>query len=73
VKRTEKISSIIMAGSVSSEFRTRHIDKRHHLIREHLEDGTIKLYLLNQLTMIQLSSQGIKKLMKGTIQGFREN
>ena len=43
IVRTDNIGAIFMAENASSGVRTRHIDTRYHFIREHLEDGFIKI------------------------------
>jgi hypothetical protein len=40
---TDNIGAIFMAENPFSGVRTRHIDTRYHFIREHVEDGFIKI------------------------------
>jgi hypothetical protein len=42
--RNDNIGAMFMAEkNASSDIRTRHIDTRYHFIREHVEDGFIKI------------------------------
>jgi hypothetical protein len=41
--RTNNIGAISMAENVISDVRTRYIDTRYHVIREHVEDDFIKI------------------------------
>ena len=43
VVRCDNVGAIFMAENSSSGVRTRHIDTRYHFIREHIEDGFIKI------------------------------
>jgi hypothetical protein len=43
---TDNIGEMFMAENASSGVITRHIDTRYHLIREHVEDGFIKIFLV---------------------------
>jgi hypothetical protein len=41
--RTENIGAMFMVKTASSSVRTRHIVTRYHFIREHVQDGFIKI------------------------------
>ena len=43
VVRCDNVGAIFMAENSSSGVRTRHIDTRYHFVREHIEDGFIKI------------------------------
>ena len=43
IVRTDNIGAIFMAENSSSGVRTRYTDTRYHVIREHVEDGFIKI------------------------------
>jgi hypothetical protein len=43
VKLPDNVGAIFMAENSSSGIRTRHIDTRYHFVREHVEDGLIKI------------------------------
>jgi hypothetical protein len=65
VVRTDNIGLIIMSENASTGFRTRHLDTRHHFVREFVEDDFIVLeisftikYLVLHVRYYQL---GIKK------------
>jgi hypothetical protein len=44
--RTDNIGAMIMAEYANSVFRTRQIDNINRFIREHFEDGFIKIVFL---------------------------
>jgi hypothetical protein len=44
--RTDKIGTMFMAEKASSDVRTKQIDTRYHFIREHIEDGFIKIVIV---------------------------
>ena len=44
--RTDNIGAMFMEEITNSGVRTRHINTRYHFIREHLEDGFIKIVLV---------------------------
>ena len=44
--RIDNTGAIFMAESASSSVRTRHINTRYQYIREHIEDGFIKIILV---------------------------
>jgi hypothetical protein len=43
ILRTDNIGAIFMAENPSSGVRTRHIHTRYYFVREHVEDGFIKI------------------------------
>jgi hypothetical protein len=47
--RTDNIGAMFMAENASSGVRTRHIDTGYHFIKEHVEDGLIKIVLFERL------------------------
>ena len=48
ILKTNNIGAIFMAENSSSGVRTRHIDTRYHFIREHVEDGFIKIIFVRK-------------------------
>jgi hypothetical protein len=54
--KTDDIGEMFMAESASYGVRARHIDKRYHFIREHIEDVFIKIIFDKQKTMIPTCS-----------------
>jgi hypothetical protein len=46
IVRCENVGAIFMAENSSSGIRTRHIDTRYHFVREHVEDGMIKIVIV---------------------------
>ena len=59
-----------IANNVTAIKRTKHIDVRHHFLREHVEQGTIKL--VHVATKDQLADVMTKVLGKVTFLRFRE-
>ena len=43
IVRCDNVGAIFMAENSSSGVRTRHVDTRYHFVREHVEDGFIKI------------------------------
>jgi hypothetical protein len=43
VFRCDNFGAVFMAENSSSGIRTHHIDTRYHFVREHVEDGLIKI------------------------------
>jgi hypothetical protein len=43
VVRCDNFGAIFMAENSSSGIRTQHVDTRYHFVREHVEDGLIKI------------------------------
>jgi hypothetical protein len=43
VVKSDNVGAIFMAENSSSGVRTHHIDTRYHFVREHVEDGFIKI------------------------------
>jgi len=43
IVRSDNVGAIFMAENSCSGAHTRHIDTRYHFIREHVEDGFIKI------------------------------
>jgi hypothetical protein len=41
--KTDNVAAMFMAQNASSGVRTRHIDTRHHYVRENLEEGIINI------------------------------
>jgi hypothetical protein len=46
VVRCNNVGEIFMAENSSSGIRTHHIDNRYHFVREHVEDGLIKIFFV---------------------------
>jgi hypothetical protein len=46
VVRCDNIGAIFMAENSSSGIRTCHIDSSYHFVREHVEDGLIKIIIV---------------------------
>jgi hypothetical protein len=44
--RTDNVGAMFMAENASSGVRTRHIDTKYHFIKEHVEDGFIKIVIV---------------------------
>jgi hypothetical protein len=49
VVRCDNVGAIFMAENSCSGIRTRHIDTRYHFIREHVEDGLIKIVFVKSI------------------------
>ena len=43
VVRSDNVGAIFMTENPNSGVRTRHVDTRYHFVREHVEDGFIKI------------------------------
>jgi hypothetical protein len=50
VVRCDNVGAIFMAENSSSGIRTRHIDTKYHFVREHVEDGLIKIVFVKSST-----------------------
>jgi hypothetical protein len=50
VVRCDNVGAIFMAENSSSGIRTCHIDTRYHFVREHVEDGLIKIVFVKSST-----------------------
>jgi hypothetical protein len=72
VVRCDNVGAIFMAENSSPEIRTHYIDTRYHFVREHVEDGLIKLFLLNQESMVLICLQKMseKKHVKSMSTSF---
>jgi hypothetical protein len=72
VVRCDNVGAIFMAENSSSGIRTHHIDTRYHFVGEHVEDGLIKIVLLNQasIMLICLRKMLEKKHMKNMSTSF---
>jgi hypothetical protein len=50
IVRCDNVGAIFMAENSSSGIRTRHIDTRYHVVREHVKDGLIKIVFVKSST-----------------------
>jgi hypothetical protein len=50
IVRCDNVGAIFMAENSSSGIRTHHIDTRYHFVREHVEDGLIKIVFVKSRT-----------------------
>jgi hypothetical protein len=59
--RDDDIDAMFKVENKSSSARTRQLDTRYHFIREHFEDGFIKILLVKKKTMIQTSQPRMER------------